>query len=173
MSKLDNKMQKKIEVYLQRGNYIETICDAVGITDRTFHYWMEWGRKISEEIEDIEERAEIFGIDYSVLEEYKRELKRNKYFLFFQAVKKAQGEGEILLVEKVRDAADDQWQAAAWMLERKFPDKYGRNSTVKLRGDKENPLQINQAPVFENPKDASRYWQEFIRNEYDESEDDE
>ena len=44
-----------------------------------------------------------------------------------QAVKKAEGTGAVVSLERIHAAAaEGAWQAAAWLLERRFPHEYGR-----------------------------------------------
>ena len=53
--------------------------------------------------------------------------KREQIFVeFSDTVKKAQAQSEAMLVGLVGKAAEKNWTAAAWRLERKFPDKWGR-----------------------------------------------
>lgn len=42
------------------------------------------------------------------------------------ALKKADAEREANLVSRIMRASDDTWQAAAWLLERKYPERYAR-----------------------------------------------
>ena len=58
-----------------------------------------------------------------------------KYVHFFQELKKAEADNEIELVKDVRIAAKTQWQAAAWLLERRYPKRYGRRNNVSFNGD--------------------------------------
>jgi hypothetical protein len=54
---------------------------------------------------------------------------------FLSAVKKAEADAEVSAVAVIKKAMPDTWTAAAWWLERRKPDDYGRNLT--LRADKE------------------------------------
>lgn len=50
---------------------------------------------------------------------------------FSEDIKKSDVEWELKALENIDQAADDgYWQAAAWKLERKFPDEYGRRLRV-------------------------------------------
>lgn len=50
------------------------------------------------------------------------------HFQFVQAIKKAEAEAIARNVTVVQAAADKSWQAAAWWLERRFPDEFGSES---------------------------------------------
>jgi hypothetical protein len=42
--------------------------------------------------------------------------------------------GQAALVQRIARASDEDWKAAAWMLERRHPDIWGRQDSVKLSG---------------------------------------
>ena len=44
----------------------------------------------------------------------------------------AQAEAEIDLVETLNEAASRDWKAAAWKLERKYPDRYGPRLEARI-----------------------------------------
>lgn len=51
------------------------------------------------------------------------------YMAFCDAVAKARAEAQAQLVRRIADAAaEGHWQAAAWLLERAFAEKWGRKS---------------------------------------------
>lgn len=61
---------------------------------------------------------------------------------FSQAIKEAEGKAAVLWLGKIEQAASDgNWQAAAWKLERRYPDMYGRNR-VELTGANGGPVQV-------------------------------
>lgn len=65
---------------------------------------------------------------------------RRKYPEFLEAVKAAEGAGVVTWLAVIEQAAKDgAWQAAAWKLERKYPQQYGRrviNSFEDITPDK-------------------------------------
>lgn len=65
---------------------------------------------------------------------------RAKYAEFADAVKEAEGAGAVGWLGRIEQAAQKgQWQAAAWKLERRYPEQYGR--TVQThQGDPDKPL---------------------------------
>lgn len=58
------------------------------------------------------------------------EMKRNTDYS--DAIKKAVAEGEAKTLGVIADATPKFWQAAAWMLERRFPDRWGRKDKVEM-----------------------------------------
>lgn len=107
-TKLTPEIQDKICDYLKMGNFIDTSCKLVGIHKDTFFEWMKRGREAK---------------------------RKSIYQDFFFAVEEAQGFGEARHVAIVSKAGEFDWHASAWMLERKFPEKYGRKDKVDLKHD--------------------------------------
>lgn len=118
---LTPEVQKKIILALSGGNYIHTACQWAGIGLRTFYDWLEWGEK----------------------------KKAPEFIAFSQAVENAQAEAEMKLISSIEKQANGRkakyqdgklieaeissdWRAGAWILERKFPDRWGKRDQVKL-----------------------------------------
>jgi len=111
-TKLTKELTEEIAKYLRAGNYIETTAALVGINRDSIYEWLKRGAAEQERLMK-NPRARI--------------RKREKIFVeFSDTVKKAQAQSEAMLVGLVGKAAEKNWTAAAWRLERKFPDKWGR-----------------------------------------------
>lgn len=54
------------------------------------------------------------------------------YFQFFNDLKAAEADCELALILTVKSAAKTQWQAGAWLLERKWPTEWGRLGRLDL-----------------------------------------
>ncbi len=112
-TKLTAEMQSEIVELLKAGNYIETACAVAGLHKSTFYDWMK--------IADASTH-------------------KNKYTNFSDAVKKAQAWSEARDVAIIARHSEKYWQAAAWRLERKYPDRWGRQKleiehTGKIESD--------------------------------------
>jgi transposase len=58
---------------------------------------------------------------------------RDQYADFAEQIKKAEGAATVGWLTKIEDAATNgNWQAAAWKLERRYPDRYGRKDRVDI-----------------------------------------
>jgi hypothetical protein len=108
-SKLTPELQEKILLHLRVGAYVETAAACAGIHKDTFYEWMKKGAR---------------GIA--------------PYAAFADAVHKAIAESESRDLATVLKASTKYWQAAAWRLERRFPEKYGRNDRVKVEAKVEH-----------------------------------
>jgi len=97
--------------HLRIGAYRKDAVKAAGIAVSTFHYWLDRGGK---------ERRHI--------DSGGRPRKRESAYLSaLEAIEKAEagsGMSDLALITKSAQAGA--WQAAAWKLERRHPEKWGR-----------------------------------------------
>lgn len=118
---------------IKAGHYRNTACDYAGISFQTLRNWI----KIAE------------GPDAPP-----------EYLEFLDSLKKAEADAEVFDLALIRRAATGekdettgeylvkpQWQAAAWRLERKNPEKWGRRDATKveLTGADGGPLDVRVA----------------------------
>ena len=114
-SKISEKVISELSTAIRQGATYELASNYAGITYRTFRNWMKKGEELSDEHENED----------SISDEDKT------FFQFFHALKKAEGQAAVkwlLLIEKA--AQDDNWQAAAWKLERRYK-QYRRETDVE------------------------------------------
>lgn len=124
-------MIEKILCNLRRGTSFEGACEAAGIARQTAYAWLKAADRGDE-----------------------------RYYGFRDAILQAQGEAEELLVTLVRKAAEYRsWQAAAWLLERRFPARWSRRSEVALA--RESQL----SPEEEKLIAEHRRWQKMTDEE--------
>lgn len=118
-TKLTPEVQEKIVTALRAGNYQETAALYAGITAATFYDWMNRGKNEPESI----------------------------YAEFLDAVEKAKADAEVRDVVLIdRAAADGNWQAAAWKLERKFPQRWGRVNRTEISGPDGSAVKVEVSP---------------------------
>lgn len=115
-TELKPAVKRKFVKALRDGNYIETAAAMAGISTKTVYNWMRRG---SREENRLEENPRA------------RPKKEEAPFLdFLQAVTRAQAEAEAAAVQAIIQAEAEDWRAAAWRLERKFPDRWGRKDRL-------------------------------------------
>ena len=88
------------------------ICDAIKV-GATYELAAQYGR-----------------VTYNTLNEWMKlgeAAKSGRFFEFYEAVKSAEGEAAIKWLAVIDKAAAEAWQAAAWKLERRYPNSYGRS----------------------------------------------
>ncbi len=100
----DPVVWKRLNDALSVGAYIEDACAFAGISSRTFRNWREMAEK---------------GVE--------------PYQSKWEDITLSESTSVIRNLANIRRSADNgSWQASAWILERKYPDKFGRRETVKL-----------------------------------------
>jgi transposase len=125
---LDDERLEAITNALRNGAYIEHAAQAAGINPSTYHLWMDRGRT-----ERDRRRAGL-----------KADSNETKYLEFLEAVEKAQSEAAVdLLGEIANHARNGTWQAAAWILERKFPRQWGRFDRSEVTGAEGGPVRLD------------------------------
>lgn len=98
-SKFNPQVQVKICRALRNGHYLETAARLAGICYDTLREWVKRGEGGDPEFSE-------FAAD----------------------IKKAIASSESELLQQIFEAARDKstWQAGAWILERRFPDRWGK-----------------------------------------------
>lgn len=91
--------------------HLDTVSHYLGIHPRTARQWLAEGRR--------EEKRRARGKEPS------NDPATIQYYKFHRAHVKAIASGEIGAVATVRKAAEHHWGAAAWLLERRFGERWG------------------------------------------------
>jgi transposase len=103
---LTEKLIVELSSFIAHGCYVETAVALCGISKQTFYRWLKDSQK--EDASDL-------------------------LLKLSDAVKKAAAESEVRDLAVIDKAAQEGvWQAAAWRLERKHPERWGRQSKVQL-----------------------------------------
>jgi hypothetical protein len=95
------------------------------------------------------------GIHYQTVRTW---LKRGKseesgiYADFFVAFTRAKAIAEKRLVKTVLTAGPEDWKAAAWLLERRHPDRYGKTTRTELSGPKGGAIQVTGPTIMIPPE---------------------
>ena len=93
-----------------------------------------------------ETSAALAGITYQTLHDWKKKGGQGDpvFVDFAEKLMVAEAEGEYTLLANIRRAGESQWQASAWILERRYPQRYGRVDRLKaeLTGKDGDPVQI-------------------------------
>ena len=93
-------MIDEIASYIELGFTIKDTCEAVGIMKSTFFDWRSQGKRDREN-----------GIK-SLFSEFSDSIKKGKHKI------------KQLMLSKIVQAANENWNAAAWWVERNFPEDY-------------------------------------------------
>lgn len=103
-TKLTEQLINKAERLIKAGNYNMVVCEYLNIHPSTWYKWMQEGEKA----------------------------RSGRKKEFFDRIKKAEAEAEVRLITDLQKIASDNnsWQGIAWMLERKFPERWGKKDKV-------------------------------------------
>lgn len=119
--KLTEELTSELTELLEAGNPLDTSARAVGVAPSTLHRWNARGRNALRAAEEGEAITEEDAL----------------YVHLHQAVARARARSEVEALEVIRSAAlSGTWQAAAWLLERRRPDLWGRH---RLEAERDIP----------------------------------
>jgi hypothetical protein len=101
-SKISDALIKEVCGYIEEGNFIDTAAVCAGINYCTYYNWIKWG------------------------DEKHQDFKGGQYEIFFKAVKDAERRAERSILLDLYATKGMAWTKFAWVLERRFPAKWGR-----------------------------------------------
>jgi len=122
-TKLTPELIEQASKLVAAGNYLKHVAQYLGIPERTFYRWLAEGEKA----------------------------KKGLAWQFYQAIKKAEAEAvarNIALIQKA--ATEGNWQAAAWWLERKYPEEWGRKDRMNMQASGGLTIRIVEVGEAEN-----------------------
>lgn len=107
-SKLTPEIQKEIGNYILAGSPLKFAAEASGITERTFYNWLEQGETA----------------------------KSGMYKEFYDYIKECKAKSVQLHLKLITKSANDgNWQASAWILERRFFEHFGRRDKIDMKAE--------------------------------------
>lgn len=115
-TKLTPKLQERIAGFVRAGAYVETAAAAAGVSKVTLYAWLKRGAAGD-----------------------------GPFAAFAEAIEEAQALAEMRDLALIGKAAETEWTAAAWRLERKFPDRYGRRTRLEHHGPGGGPIEVSDA----------------------------
>lgn len=114
-TKLTPETQAEICRALEMGATFELAAQFGGVSYASFNEWRKRGE------------AELARREGNVKPGTRKWETEQPFVQFFEATKKAEARAAIGWLAKIEKAANDgSWQAAAWKLERRYPERYGR-----------------------------------------------
>jgi len=119
-TKLTKQLKDRLFKALKDGVSYDTACEFAGISPSTFYRWVNEGERDKENNH------------------------RTEFSEFLEDLKKANASVEINLIQQV--AKDPSWQSKAWILERRFRDKWGRKEKVdgEIKHDHRHTVNLNK-----------------------------
>lgn len=107
MKKFNAETASTIITFIRGGAFAETAAAAAGISKSTLYEWLRRGRRRG----------------------------RGPMFQFAEETETAHAQSEVNAIGIIgKAAAAGAWQAAAWHLERKYPERWGRRDQIEHTG---------------------------------------
>ncbi len=147
-SKLTDRTHRIILSALGSGCYRATACEYANVSPSAFYSWLERGQL------DIER-----GLN-------------TPHAKLVRDIEQAEAAAEVRALALIMKAAHNgAWQAAAWMLERKHPEKWGKRERLSIEPD--SHLSVSFLPPGTNPVDLPASLRRQLAAFLDEQSDDE
>ena len=141
-TKLTPEIQETICNWLKLGYYQEDAAVMVGISPSTYYDWLKKGAEEDSKQDEIK----ALGSGESPLPAIEEDSDIELVYIyseFSEAVARARAEAEGAHIKNIRRAADNgTWQASAWFLERSFPKKWGKRSTLDIDAQGDEPIKF-------------------------------
>lgn len=113
-SRLNPKLKDNLITSIKLGNTLEAACGVVGLPYDTFAEWRQRGEGRHPTRKPLPD-----------------------YVQFAQEVNQAIAEAQLRLIKRIHDASDNDWKAAAWILERRHPEHWSATQRVQLAVEQE------------------------------------
>lgn len=134
MVKFSEEIVQKLCEEREKGISIKDCANLCGIDRKTLHRWIDKGK----------------------------EAKSGRYREFYERFEKANSDFKKSLVEDIKK--DKTWQSSAWLLERTFPEEYGKREKIDMNADINNKTDLS---VYFDEKKMREILDESRRNESD------
>jgi len=124
---------EQLATYIENGNFAQDACKLADVSEAGYYKWLATGRAILEgEIEKT--RANALTVE------------------LVEAIKHADAKFKAYHLSNINRASRTTWQASAWMLERRFPEEYGRRAENSVKVESEGAVTIY---IPDNSRDDS------------------
>jgi len=117
-TRLSKQLIEQIATYIENGNFAQDACKLADVSEAGYYKWLATGRAILDG-ELPKTKANALTVD------------------LVEAIKHADAKFKAYHLSNINKASRTTWQASAWMLERRFPEEYGRrtDNAVKVEAD--------------------------------------
>ena len=119
-TKLTSKLQEEIIKNVKKGFYVKESVKAVGISEKTYYNWLQYG-----------------VIALRLKEKGEKVPKDKKIFLqFLQSVQQANTIGELEIYSEIRNHVKKDWRAGMEILSRKYPQRWAKQDKLEIKSKK-------------------------------------
>lgn len=125
---LDDSIKKRLIAAISVGCTYDLACKSSGLAKSTFYSWHDLYKKISHLSEDKAKKHQDW-----------------LYWDLFKDIEEAEGKAAEKWLTCIEMASEVQWQAAAWKLERRYKDEYGKATIeMKINSNQEDLDQVKE-----------------------------
>lgn len=121
---------RRISQAILAGLKIEVACQYVNISKNAFYMWLDKGSRAKE---------------------------GSIYRKFYDAIKGVEAQAELNLLLRIQN--DESWQSSAWILERRFRDRWAKKEIVEVSGPDGGAIEMEERKKLErlSPKELDEY----------------
>lgn len=121
---LTDAIIRQVGKLLRAGNYQQTVQGYIGVSHTSWYNWIKRGNAA---IDAVIENPEA-PLDW-----------RDALCIrFVREIAQAEADSVIVDLSTIRAASKKNWQAAAWILERRHPDMFAQKQQLTVKEDKES-----------------------------------
>jgi len=128
---LTAEVYERIVASVRRGNYFSVACRTSAVSERTGNHWLAIGRGIKEKEGLLEETIALFAAFAADIEKAESEFEAEQV----EAIEKAANLKTKMVIKQFADGSGEtteteetnNWQARAWILERRSRQRWGRD----------------------------------------------
>lgn len=133
-TKLTPVVREKIVLAVAGGSSYRAAALYAGVADSTFREWLARGR-----VARLDRGA---GKPRRTQRAAKRDRREAPYVELLQSVEEAGARAEVRAAGLLAKAAETDWRAAAWFLERRDPQTFGQRMALEHTGADGGPIEL-------------------------------
>lgn len=150
MEHLDEAFIENMVAAIDIGNFPETAAASLGIPPALWQKWYDAGMQICVLIQDDPTNLHMMSDD------------EEKLLLLFQAVSQALSDYELKAVGRIEEAARYDWAAGAFLLAKRFPERWGKQRESGAGVTSNN--NVNQGVLAVSPQEPQSQWLENFQD---------
>lgn len=122
-TRLTKQLIEQLATYIENGNFAQDACKLADVSEAGYYKWLATGRAI---LDGEVQKTKANALTVELVE----------------AIKHADAKFKAYHLSNINKASRTTWQASAWMLERRFPDEYGRRAENAVKIESEGAVTI-------------------------------
>lgn len=149
VSKLDEELVGRVTLAIRAGASLDTAAKYSGVAQGTMRRWLAEGRAALQK-----------SPDPSAVEGWPEEVAQQVALV--QQIDEAMAEFKVGLTGTILQASTTTWQAGAWLLERRFPDEFGRRQRIDHANADGEAFRVAPTPLFDPSKLSDEELEQWI-----------